>query len=46
MKASSNMKLQVKTLTNKSAGELAMPAAVFGCEVREDIMSREMENRN
>ena len=34
------MKLEVKTLDNKKAGELTLPKSIFGCDVREDIMAR------
>lgn len=34
------MKLEIKTLDNKKAGDVTLPASVFGCEVREDIIAR------
>lgn len=34
------MKLEIKTLDNKKAGDITLPASVFGCDVREDIMAR------
>lgn len=34
------MKAQVKTLDNKAAGEIDLPDAIFGLEVRKDILHR------
>ncbi len=34
------MKVEIKTLDNKKAGDITLPASVFGCDVREDIMAR------
>ncbi|MBI1300314.1 MAG: 50S ribosomal protein L4 [Alphaproteobacteria bacterium] len=34
------MKLSVKTLENKAAGEITLDASVFGVEVRQDILHR------
>ncbi|NIR49496.1 50S ribosomal protein L4, partial [candidate division KSB1 bacterium] len=34
------MKLAVKTLENKDAGEITLDKSVFGAPVREDIMHR------
>lgn len=34
------MKVAVKTLENKDAGEITLDAAIFGAEVREDVLHR------
>lgn len=34
------MKTELKTLDNKKAGEITLPASIFGCEAREDLIAR------
>ncbi len=34
------MKTELKTLDNKKAGEITLPASIFGCETREDLIAR------
>ena len=34
------MKTEIKTLDNKKTGDITLPASIFGCEAREDLIAR------